>query len=535
MDMLEGAQSIQDFLKIKFTTLTVRNEEDAEAGILQLKKDGVRVVIGGVMSTKIAADLGLDTIFIHTGPEAIRQAIREAKRVGTVRRREQERNEQLRAILNCAAEGILAIDGDGCISLANTAAVRLAGLSENPSNLKLDEVCPELELGRVLATGNPQLGEIRTVDGHQIAVNSIPVIIKDQVAGVVATLHPVTAIQELERRIRQKIHQRGLVAKFRFSDILGQSPAIKNTVKLAREFSKVESSVLIVGATGTGKEMLAQSIHNGSHRSQGPFVAVNCAALPEDLLESELFGYVEGAFTGALHGGKMGLFELAHRGTIFLDEIADISPKLQARLLRVIQEREIMRLGDNKIIPVDVRIVVATNRDLLKIMKEGKFRDDLYYRLDILRVIVPTLVERTEDIVPIMRHFLRMYCTKFAKQAMELTKEAEEILETYSWPGNVRELRNIAERLAVVTAGDVICGKDLAAVSPQLVKGMSVPAKKPVAVADRDDEEQMAVLRALEKTDYHYGRAAAELGIGRTTLWRKLKRMGGAKDDVAGT
>jgi transcriptional regulator with PAS, ATPase and Fis domain len=392
-------------------------------------------------------------------------------------------------------------------------------------NHKLHEVCPELDFSPVLATGSPQLGEIRTVRGHQIAVNSLPVLIAGQVAGVVATLHPVTAIQELERQIRRKTHERGLVAKFRFGDILGHSPAIRNTVKLAREFAKVEASVLIVGETGTGKEMIAQGIHNDSRRSHGPFVAVNCAALPEDLLESELFGYVEGAFTGALPGGKIGLFELAHRGTIFLDEIADISAKLQARLLRVIQEREIMRLGDSRVVPVDVRIVAATNRDLPGLMRQGKFRDDLYYRIDILRVIVPPLVERRDDIVFLMRHFLHTSCSKFGKAAKDLTVEAERMLEAYSWPGNVRELRNIAERLAVVSTGEMISATDLATIGPQLARSGSLPARRPVETGGRGDGEQATILRALERTGYRYGRTAAELGIGRTTLWRKLKQM----------
>lgn len=524
-EMIYGASSIEEIMDIKLTVVAVRDENDAEPSIRRLRDNGVGVVIGGVMSTMIAQRLGLKTVFIQTGQEAIYHVLREAIRVAKVRRQEQERSEQIRAILNYSAEGIVAIDSAGKVNLVNAAARKIASVKDEVVGNTSSKVLPELGLERVLLSGKAVLGEIETVNGHQVAVNRVPIIIGTRVAGAVATFQPAAAIQEFEGKIRQKIYKRGHVARLRFEDIVGESVAIRNTITTAREFSLVPSNVLITGETGTGKEIFAQSIHNASYRSAGPFVAVNCAALPENLLESELFGYAEGAFTGALRGGKMGLFELAHGGTIFLDEISEISPKLQGRLLRVLQEREIMRLGDDRIIPVDVRVIAATNRDLYRLMQAGTFRDDLYYRVNVLKLELPPLRERREDIIPLILHFLRVYMLRSDKPLRNMDDEAQAALRDYRWPGNVRELRNISERLAVLNhCGDIVA-EDIVRVLPQWdgqLSATSMPTKLEHTIEANDN--RAILLKVLEEADYHYARAAARLGISRVTLWRRLKQ-----------
>jgi len=515
-EMLYGAKGIEEIIPVELVVVPVRDEDDAEPSIRELKNSGIDIIIGGVMSTGIAQRLGINAVYIQSGREAIYHALREAKRVAVVRRQEQERSEQFRAILNYSSEGIIAVDAKGMINLVNTAAVNLTALREDAIGRHSERVVPQLGLSRVLADSRGELGEIVTVNGQQMAVNKVPIIVGEDTVGAVVTFQPVAAIQELEGKIREKIYRRGHVARQTFADVLGESPAIKRTVAMAHEFSKVNSNVLIVGETGTGKEVFAQSIHNANSRSRGPFVAVNCAALPENLLESELFGYTEGAFTGAARGGKIGLFEQAHRGTIFLDEISEISPKLQGRLLRVVQEREIMRLGDDRVIPVDLRIIAATNRDLYALMQEGVFRQDLYYRLDILKLILPPLRQRREDIIPLFHHFLKIYCLRFNKAAKEISPAALARLAAYEWPGNVRELRNIAERLAVLSSGSVIDQHALDAVLPL---GGPPRAARP----EGDDLNHELLLKALAEAHYHYGKAAAMLGISRTTLWRRLK------------
>ncbi len=527
-DMIYGVKKIEEIFGVELTVVEVQHEDEAESVLQAVKDSGISVIIGGLMSTSVAKRIGLRAEFIQMGQDAIYRALSEAKRVAIVRRQEQERGEQFRAILDYSTEGVVAVDADGMINLVNTAAVKLAGVGDEAVGSSVDNVLPQLRLNNVLETGRAELGEIETINGQQVAVNRVPISIGNQAVGAVATFQPVTAIQELEGKIRRKVYQRGHVAKMTASQILGKSPAIQRAITIAKEFSEINSTVLIMGETGTGKEIFAQSIHNASVRRKGPFVAVNCAALPENLLESELFGYAEGAFTGAARGGKIGLFELAHMGTIFLDEIPEISHKLQGRLLRVLQEREIMRLGDDKVIPINVRIIAATNQDLYKMMREGLFREDLYYRVDILRLVLPPLRERVEDIIPLMYHFLKEYCHHFNKKFKEITPEAQRLFENYYWPGNVRELRNVAERLAALSRSGIIEPADVEGMLAKLPVRESAPEFKPredspMQHEDNADLNRSLLMKALEESNYHYGKAAAKLGISRTTLWRRLK------------
>ncbi len=262
---------------------------------------------------------------------------------------------------------------------------------------------------------------------------------EDSLQGLVVHLQEITKVQRLEGEIRREMYAKGQIAKFSFNDIVGKSSSIERTIKYAKGFAVCDDTILIEGESGTGKELFAQAIHNGSRRYEHPFVAVNCASLPDNLLESELFGYVEGAFTGAKKGGKLGLFEVAHKGTIFLDEIGDISQLLQARLLRVLQEKQIRRIGDDRVIPVDVRVIAATNRKLSDLVANEQFRHDLYYRLNVLKLLLPPLRERLQDIPDLARYLLKNwskdleYCKK-----LELDR-AFKILQAYSWPGNIRE------------------------------------------------------------------------------------------------
>jgi transcriptional regulator with PAS, ATPase and Fis domain len=334
-------------------------------------------------------------------------------------------------------------------------------------------------------------------------------------------------LQEVEGRVRSTLHRKGLKAKYTFADCLGESTAIQDAIEQARRFSQTEANLLIYGETGTGKEIFAQSMHNASRRSNGPFVAVNCAALPENLLESEFFGYVTGAFTGASRTGKVGLFELAHRGTIFLDEVSEIPLPFQGRLLRILQEREVMRLGDDRIIPVDVRIMVATNKDLKKMAGSGAFRQDLLYRLDVLSLGLPPLRDRHEDIPLLARSFLQRLGEFSSESEKFLARDAEELLNRYEWPGNVRELRNICERLVALSAASRITKEEM-----QLALGLRslLPAKEfpnfTNEIPKMRNMQRELVTQALKQTHGNKRQAALRLGISRATLWRKLRSYG---------
>lgn len=314
----------------------------------------------------------------------------------------------------------------------------------------IEEVLPNTHLTSVLQTGEAEIGQMMNIHGTLVSTNRVPIRVGGQVKGVVATFQDIKTLQTAERNIRIKLHEKGLVAKYRFSDILGQSPAILEAKHLSENFADSQFTVMLYGETGTGKEMFAQSIHNASPRRDGPFVAINCTALNRNLLESELFGYADSSFTGARRGGKAGLFETAHGGTIFLDEIGELPLEFQAPLLRVLQEKEVRRVGDDTVIPVDIRIIGATNRDLLHLVEEGRFRRDLYYRLNVLSVLVPPLRERGDDYLEIAR---AIYDRVMPQRSADEESAFFRVLgrcRSYAWPGNVRELTNTVERVSLL-------------------------------------------------------------------------------------
>jgi len=327
------------------------------------------------------------------------------------------------------------------------------------------------------------------------------------------------------------MRSRGHVAKYSFDDILGKSAKIKSAIEKARRFGSVDATVLIYGETGVGKEIFAHAIHNVSPRKDGPFIAVNCAAVPENLLESELFGYAEGAFTGAKKGGKKGVFEMANGGTIFLDEISEMSDKLQTRLLRVLQEYEIMPLGDARLISVDVRVIAATNSDLRGMVEKKLFRSDLYYRINVLTLVVPALRERREDIPILVDHFLQVSNKKFQKNIKGIEPRGIDLFYAHEWPGNTRELQNIMERLVILTDGDYISA-DLVAESLYISQIKPHPTSspqlqfetKPQKPQTKASFDKKAILNALAATNGHKKKAARILGISRTTLWRRMKK-----------
>lgn len=284
-----------------------------------------------------------------------------------------------------------------------------------------------------------------------------------------------------------------------------------DTISIAKRYAAVDSTLLIEGETGTGKEIFAQSIHNSSSREKGPFVAVNCAALTESLLESELFGYSGGAFTGALKNGKAGLFEMADGGTIFLDEIGEMSLRTQAKLLRVLQEREIVRLGDDRIIAVDVRIIAATNRSLHQMVEKSSFRADLYYRISVLKLKIPSLRERKNDIKILIQEFLSYYSKLLNRKKPTISDECYDIIHRYKWPGNIRELQNFCERLVTAFDKSII-------LPDMLYKIMDTNPVTSVEQLDKD-----GIIKALEKNRFNKTQTAKDLGVSRTTLWKLLK------------
>ncbi len=305
--------------------------------------------------------------------------------------------------------------------------------------------------------------------------------------------------------------------------IVGQNPEFLKILETVRRVAKTDATVLILGESGTGKELIARALHQNSPRAAYPFVAINCAALPEELLESELFGYERGAFTGATTS-KEGLFRAAHRGTLFLDEVGEISPRIQVKLLRALQEREIIPLGSTKPVKVDVRILASTNRDLEALMRKGQFREDLYYRLNVITLRIPPLRERKDDIPLLVDHFIRKYSRKHKIPPKRVPKEVLQVLMAYSWPGNVRELENAIERALILSPGEEIT---LEALPPQILglRGEDEVSLPPPTLT-LEELERRYILKVLEEVGWDKARAAQILGINLSTVYRKLARFG---------
>lgn len=444
-------ESLKEFLHIDLCQVHLQDDYSCEELAQAVKQDGIQVLVGDALAIKFARTMGLEAYVIESGKGALYKALQEAEGVARVRRKEQSRADLLRTVIDSSTDGIIAIDETSRVTLINKVAEKFFNLKGSETIGRLaNDVIPNTRLPQVLETGKAEIAEVQTVDYRQIATKRIPIITGRGVSGAVATFQEVSQLQRYEQAVRQKLHDQGLTAKFTLEQIVGESPLMKQAKQLTRAYSATESTVLITGESGTGKELFAQSIHNLSQRRNAPFVAVNCAALPGNLLESELFGYEEGAFSGAKKGGKIGLVELAHGGTLFLDEIGEMPLGLQARILRVIQERAVMRVGGHKVIPINVRILAATNQNLGKLVEQKLFREDLYYRLAVLPLHLPPLRERRQDVRLIADSFLQKYAA-YHHRTYQLSGEAVAALNEYAWPGNVRELANITERLALLS------------------------------------------------------------------------------------
>jgi len=314
----------------------------------------------------------------------------------------------------------------------------------------------------------------------------------------------------------------GASAIFTFNDIVGKSEKLKSTLNLAKISSGIDSTILLQGESGTGKEMFAQAIHNASCRKEKPFVFLNCGAIPRELVASELFGYVEGAFTGAREGGHAGKFELADGGTLFLDEIGDMPFDAQVSLLRVLETKRITRVGGNEVIPVDVRVIAATNKDLQKEAASGNFREDLYYRLNVFPIQIPTLRERKDDIRVFINYFIEKYSSKIQKNFSGISPEFYRALELYPWPGNVRELQNTLQLILNTAKNNT--NLTYSNIPEHITDGSTISQESPESLPSLDEIEKKAIIKTLETTRYNFSKTAEILKIGRSTLYRKIEK-----------
>ncbi|QDR79051.1 sigma 54-interacting transcriptional regulator [Sporomusa termitida] len=519
--IVEGAASIEDILGIaeQSVKVIIDNYQDYTLGIERAAAAGAVCIVGNQAVGQQATARGLCGIVISSGQEALNRAFMTARHLLAVERLRDANVQQIETIINSVDYGILAINKEAGITAVNSEAERILSLARADSAAKENLIA---RLRQCMAAGDRQFGVIeKFAPGVEVVANYQSIISNGEVIGGVATLQELRHFQAVERKTREELARRGRVAKYNFFDIKSASPAMLTAIADAKHFAKYDATVLVLGETGVGKEYFAHAIHLASSRKNGPFVVVNCAAIPENILESELFGYTEGAFTGAKKGGKTGLFEQAHGGTIFLDEIGEMSENLQARLLRVLQEHEVYRLGDERVTPIDIRVIAATNRDLHEMVQKGRFREDLYYRLDVLTVEIPALRERKEDIQAFVQLFIAEFNAQYRTSVEGIAPAGLQQLQQYDWPGNIRELHNIIGRLSAQTADATISESDVKRVLKYRLRQPPAQAVSPAARS----VDAAAIREALVKTGGNKQKAAELLGIGRATLWRKLKNM----------
>ncbi|MCK8514926.1 propionate catabolism operon regulatory protein PrpR [Methylonatrum kenyense] len=528
-------QEVKQLINLDIEQRSYTTIEDARLQFRELKAEGYGVIVGSSFITDLSESEGLTGILAYS-PQAVHQAVDAAIEVARTQHIEKTRRNWLDQVIRHLNEGVIAVDPDERVQCFNPASERILGVSADKMlNRRLSELLPSMGLRDTLASQEVDLHQIIRVGSRLLMASRVPLMEYGVNSGAVITFQDSTSIENADRNIRSQRRTRHYTAKYHLEEIIGESRSLGRVCELARQYAASESTVLLTGDSGTGKELFAQGIHNASPRAGGRFVAVNCAAFAESLLESELFGYEEGAFTGARKGGRTGLIEAAHGGTLFLDEIGDMPINLQTRLLRVLQEREVMRLGGTLAAPVDVRVIAATNVDLKERMISGEMREDLYYRLNILVLQIPPLRERGDDVLVLAdyllrRHLTQMGCDRDPRQLLEML---EDKLRSYSWPGNVRELENLAERLAVFFMHADGWSREqyrraLYSVVPELVTEVVTDDPKSLK-AERERIELNHIQRVVAECDGSLPEAAKRLGVSRTTLWRKLNRANAAR------
>lgn len=438
------------------------------------------------------------------------------------------------SILDAIQEAIIIADLDGWVHYVNPAFTYITGVDQQDRvGKKIHEVSPGCPLAQVLETRQPVFGmRYKMVDAiTETICNAAPIIINGEIIGAVVIFQDITELLSLTAKLNQSKQtikllnsklSKAALAKYTFDDLIGDSPLFTQCVNKAKRACQTDSTVLITGETGTGKELFAHSIHNSSRRAKKPFITINCASIPDNLLESELFGHEKGSFTGASKN-KVGMFELADDGTIFLDEIGEMCLPLQAKILRFMEEGEMYRIGGVKPIYIDSRVIAATNRDLYKLVKQKKFRPDLFYRLNVVNIEIPPLRKRIDDINPLAKHFLRNSSRKLGKNVSGFSDSALKLLERYYWPGNVRELRNYIERAIIMLDGDRINKEDLQFIFNNEKEGEVCGEE----IVKLEIMEKDMIARALQKhgEDCDGKRNAAKaLGISLRTLYNKIKK-----------
>ncbi|MFA8440129.1 sigma 54-interacting transcriptional regulator [Pueribacillus sp. YX66] len=530
--LMNAKDELEKIFNLKINQYVYESTEHAEKLIAKLESEGQSIVIGSGLITSLAKSRGMHGILWY-GEESITQAVGIAFNILQSRFEELKNFKQEEYILQKFNDGVITLSEAGRISNINKKALSLLELEnyKSPQGSHILHLFKKSELTDILLSKKEIRDKVVTYEKKLFLISTFPIVVNHRFNGTVAILSDVDELQKNETKIRQTMYSKKIAAPYRFDHIIGNSEKIKKTVSKAKKFASTDSNILILGETGTGKELFAQSIHNESARVDKPFIAVNCAAVPENLLESEFFGYSDGAFTGAKKGGKPGYFEQAHNGTIFLDEIGELPLSMQAKLLRVLQEQVVMPVGSSTIIPINVRVISATNVNLIEKVKTNEFRKDLYYRLAVLNLFLPPLQNRLDDLGEIVKSFTKRNYPHFLNYIEKALKEMVKLLSNHKWHGNIRELENTLERMFAyledpsnASKSAILENLEEALEENYLLISEDVPSDKSFHSVMKETEIQQ-INEVLKQTNGNKQKAAEILGMSRSTLWRKLRSM----------
>ena len=530
---LSRIEALEDLFKIELSQGIYSNRESLERVILSAQNKGCDVVIGGGVTMQIAKKYDLKVVELETAKETITSIIEDAKSVVKSRREEQEKTQRYQSIIDSTSEGIIAVNEQGEITAINKISRDFLKISDSDIIGKpVSNFIHKPTILNSMKTGKSNVNKLEKINDDQFICNHIPIKADSRIIGGVSTFKDISNVVQAENEVRRSF-AKGLIAKYSLEDFIHNSPVVKNTLNKAVKFADSDSTISIMGETGTGKEILAHSIHSLGRRKRSPFVSINCSALPDQLLESELFGYDEGAFTGSRRGGKAGLFEIAHNGTIFLDEIGTTPKNVQTRLLRVLQEKEVMRIGGDRMIPVKVRVITATNKNLAEEVNEGRFREDLFFRINVLKIYIPPLRDRSGDIPLLIKALIKKSSEKYKLIPLSIPERFVKELLKYYWPGNVRQLESFIERLTLLSNSKFNANlfNELLYELYEYSSTTKNRSRSPVdsfkeAIQQKNKEFEADLLRkTLAETNFSKSKTAEKLGISRTSLWRKLKEL----------
>lgn len=531
-NMFSNIKSFQEIFGVTINEYMVEFTEELDPAVKRAFADKVDLIIGGEIANSYAQKLGVPSLFLASGEDSIREAFRIAEKVSYAIELEKKNSAEFKTILDYSFDGIIKLNDKGVIIVFNYIAEKTFRKSaEDVIGRHISEVIDLLDeelLKSVLSEGKELQSTFLQKGNLALVANIAPIIVDRQIEGAILSFQEFKKIEELEAEIRKEVYSKGYIAKSSFRQIIGDSSAIAEIKRLARVYANHDSPIMIMGESGTGKKLFAESIHNESLRRNNPFVMLDCASMPPEMLEKKLYGFIEGSYMHSSSPVKKGLFEIAHTGTLFLDKITELNSYGQLSLLKAMREASIVRIGEDRALPVNIRIICSANKNIEDLIREGKFNKGLYYMLNVLSLNIPPLRERREDILALLDYFVEQYNNMYRKYAV-LTEGAKEAVLAYNWLGNVHQLKKFCERIIILAPKKVITEdfiyKYLDSGTEKSESKESISPEKKQLVVYKNPEASK-ILELLEAHNGSRGKVAEEMDISKATLWRKMKKYG---------